>query len=132
MIRLANGDSISVKKAEIGMVAAEGGEITSVVPFVTAHNACILNDEWIELHPTGDQTVAVYLENLHDVSSYSAYFIFRGNTIEELREELIDRLGWNSEHVPTIVFYTSRSGMVRHISKPILSKHVDSVYVFMK
>jgi hypothetical protein len=132
-IRLLNDTDIPLEHAEIGMFVAEGGTILSLHPFATEHGRCILDGESMELHKTGAQFVAVYLENVHSVSSYSAFFVYSGNRLAEIREELLDRLAWDGEHVPTIEFYLSRSGATkRQLCGPILSKHVDSVYVYMR
>ena len=133
-LRLENNTTIPLKYATVGMLVEKGGEILSLTPFITSLGQCVLNEEVIELHKTGDQRVAVYLENVRDVTSYNAYFVFHGNTVAELREELLDRLGWSSEYLPTIEFYTSRSGAFRRpvSGGHVLSKKVDSVYVYMK
>ena len=130
---LSDNTTIPLKNAEVGMFVKDGGEILSLNPFVTSLNHCIIDDKDIELHKAGDHFIAVYLENVHDVSSYNAYFIFRGNITDDLRSELLDRLGWNAEFIPTVEIYTSRSGISkRRQAGPILSKQVDSVYVYMK
>lgn len=133
-LRLENGTLIPLKHAKVGMLLAEGGEILSMNPFVTSLNRCILNDEVIELDKTGEQQITVYLENVRDMTSHNAYFVFHGNTVAELYEELLDHLGWSSEYLPTIEFYTSRSGGFRRpvLCKHVLSKKVDFVYVCMK
>ena len=87
----------------------------------------------IEVYKTDDQRVTVYLENVHGVPSYSAFFVFHGNTLADLREELLDRLEWSGEHLPSIEFYTSRMGVVkRRLCGPLLGRNIDSVYVYMK
>lgn len=132
-LRLSNNTLIPFNRAEIGMFVAEGGEVLSLNPFVTSLNRCILDGELIELHKSNNHFVAVYLENVRDVTSYNVYFVFKGNTVAELREELLDRLGSSSEYLPTIEIYTSRSGAFRKpVQGPVLSKQVDSVYVYMK
>ena len=130
---LSDGTTIPFKMAQLGMCVEAGGEILSLSPFTTTHDCCIIDNERIELSKPAAQYVAVYLENVRDISSYSAYFIFRGNTVEDLRAELLDRLGWNAEFIPTIEIYTSRCGVSkRRQSGPILNKQTDSVYVYMK
>ncbi len=132
-IRLLNGTDISLEHAEIGMFVAEGGEILSLHPFATEHGRCIHDGKLVELHKSGAQFVAVYLENMNSVSSYAAFFIYFGNRLADIHEELLDRLAWDGEHLPSIVFYLSRRGVTkRELCGAILSKHVDSVYVYMK
>jgi len=129
---LENGTQIPFPDAHVGIMA-EGGEITSLIPFVTSGEYCVIDGNRVNLHSTGEQFIAVYLENVRDIYSHTCLFVFWGNTTEELKTQLIDRLQWNAEHIPTIEFYASRLGVpARKKLGPVIDATVNSVYVYMR
>jgi hypothetical protein len=129
---LENGTQIPFPDVYVGIMA-EGGKITSLIPFATSGGYCVIDGNRVNLHSTGEQFIAVYLENVSDIYSHICLFVFWGNTTEELKSQLIDRLQWDAEHIPTIEFYASRLGVpARKKLGPVIDAMVDSVYVYMR
>jgi hypothetical protein len=76
--------------------------------------------------------VAVYLENAHDISSYTPYFHFNGIDIADLCDEVHDRLGIPSKIKVRMVVYDTRIGTFHRKELKVLPQGVENVYVVLK
>ena len=76
--------------------------------------------------------VAVYLENAHDISSYSPYFHFNGTDIADLCDEVRDRLGISSGVKVGVIIYDKRIGTFHRKQLKVLPQGIENVYVALK
>ena len=76
--------------------------------------------------------VAVYLENAHDISSYSPYFYYNGTDIADLCDEVRDRLGVPHGVKVRVEIYDKRIGSFHRKLLKTLPQSVENVYVMLK
>jgi hypothetical protein len=76
--------------------------------------------------------VAVYLENAHDISSYSPFFHYNGTDLADLCDEVRDRLAIPSGVKVRMDVYDKRVGTFYRKRLTALTNTMENVYVVLK
>jgi hypothetical protein len=76
--------------------------------------------------------VAVYLENAHDICSYSPFFHYSGTDLADLCDEVRDRLAIPSGVKVRMDVYDKRVGIFHRKRLTVLSQEAENVYVVLK
>jgi hypothetical protein len=76
--------------------------------------------------------VAVFLENAHDISSYSPFFHYNGTDLSDLCEEVRDRLGIPKGARIRVDIYDKRLGIFHRKLLKSFPQDAENVYVVLK